>query len=69
MTTKSKKIVFQSGDYSIEREEYWGFRCQTTSLSWNVYRKWMFLQSYARLKDAKKGINQRIERDANQGQA
>ena len=58
MTTKSKKIVITTGEYAIEREEYWGFRCNTTSLSWNVYRAGVFIKSCARLKDAKREIAQ-----------
>jgi len=59
MTTKSKKIVLQVGEYAIEREEYWGFRCQATSVSWNVLKDGHQVTTCMRLKDAKREIAQR----------
>ena len=64
MTTKSKKIVIQNGDYAIEREEYWGFRCQSTSVNWNIYKAGAFLQSCARLRDAKREVTRRVALDS-----
>ena len=64
MTTKSKKIVASNGDYAIEREEYWGFRCQTTSVSWNIYKSGVFMQSCSRLRDAKREVTQRLAMDS-----
>lgn len=64
MTTKSKKIVATYGDYAIEREEYWGFRCQTTSVSWNIYKAQVFIQSCARLRDAKNAVAQSVAKDS-----
>lgn len=64
MTTKSKKIVMSNGDYAIEREEYWGFRCQSTSVNWNVYKAGVFLQSCARLRDAKREVIHRVALDS-----
>ena len=58
MTTKSKKIVFQIGEYAIEREEYWGFRCQATSVSWNILKSGQQIWTCFRLKDAKQKIAQ-----------
>lgn len=62
MTTKSKKIVFTDGEYSIERDEYWGFRCNVTSVSWNILKNGHDLTSCRRLKDAKKTLEEIIKR-------
>lgn len=53
---KSKKIVIQIGEYAIEREEYWGFRCQAVSVSWNILKSGNHLVTCLRLKDAKREI-------------
>lgn len=64
MTTKSKKIVANNGDYAIEREEYWGFRCQTTSVSWNVFKGGHQVTTCIRFKDAKREVAQRMIMDS-----
>lgn len=63
MTTKTKKVVFQSGQYAVEREEYWGFRCQATSVSWNVLKGGQQVTTCRRLKDAKRQVTERIAMD------
>lgn len=56
MTTQSKKVVFTHGIYTIVRERYWGFRCQSLSTTWLVHREGEFVGSHLRLKDAKQAI-------------
>ena len=64
MTAKSKKIVIENGDYAIEREEYWGFRCQATSVSWNVLKGGHQVTTCRRLKDAKREVIHRVALDS-----
>ena len=64
MTIKSKKIVIEDGDYAIEREEYWGFRCQATSVSWNVLKSGHQVTTCRRLKDAISEVNSRAALDS-----
>lgn len=64
MTTKSKRVVLQVGEYAVEREEYWGFRCQATSVSWNVLKGGQQVTTCMRLKDAKREAMRRFAMEA-----
>ena len=56
MNTNSKKIVQQSGEYVIERNEYVGFNCHATDVSWVVRKSGQFVNSWVRLKEAKREL-------------
>ena len=52
----NKKTVFTSGEYSIVREQYYGFRCNTLSTDWQIMHNGKSVWNYLRLKDAKKSL-------------
>lgn len=45
----SKKVVFTLGDIKIVREQGYGFRCNSLSTSWNVYKGDQPVGSYSTL--------------------
>lgn len=54
--THSKTIVFTLGKFSIVRNRYWGFRCNSLSTIWEVMRDGQYAGQHLRLKDAKQAV-------------
>jgi hypothetical protein len=53
---KNTKTVFTCGEWSIVRVESYGFRCNSLSVSWHIYRNDKFVSSALQLKKAKQLI-------------
>jgi len=53
---KNTKTVFTCGEWSIVRVESYWFRCNSLSVSWDIYRNDKFVSSSLRLNKAKKLI-------------
>jgi hypothetical protein len=45
----SEKVVFTLGDIKVVREQGYGFRCNSLSTSWSVYKNGQPVGSYSTL--------------------
>jgi hypothetical protein len=56
------KTVFEQGGVKIVREQGYGFRCNSLSTSWSVYKDGQTFGSYSTLKRAKKWAEALVEK-------
>jgi hypothetical protein len=55
------KTVFEQGGVKIVREQGYGFRCNSLSTSWSVYKDGQTFGSYSTLKRAKKWAQELLQ--------